>query len=338
MAGSAGREVSHGDGNGWVIGDDGSRRWGRFGAAGLLLRAPDPAGSGEPVVLLQHRANWTAAGGTWALPGGALDSHEHAAQAALRETEEEAAIRAADVRVRGERVTATMTGHSWSRRDGGPDMRDLLHRLRPDQDVGALPGDVELPPLERDSEQRVRWSYTTVVADAPQVLETVANNESLELRWVRESEVASMPLMPAFARSWESELRTVGTTMVVDVANLLGSVPDGWWRDRAGHTTGLLRRLADELPRTLQLDDGRFGWIDEAHVVVEGAARDCAAPDGAALRVHRADGCGDDELVAVARGCAERGRTVVVVTADRGLRERLPEQVAALGPSVLDCR
>ena len=289
-------------------------------------------------MLLQHRAKWTAAGGTWALPGGALDSHERAAEAALRETEEEAAIRAADVRVRGELVTATMTGHSWSRRGGGPDMRDLLHRLRPDQDVGALTGDVELPPLEQDSEHPVRWSYTTVVADAPQVLDTVANNESLELRWVRESEVAAMPLMPAFARSWQADLRTVAVTMVVDVANLLGSTPDGWWRDRAGHTTGLLQRLAEELPRTVLLDDGRFGWTETAHAVVEGAARDCADPAGGELRVHRAEGCGDDEIVAVARGCAEQGRTVVVVTADRGLRDRLPDQVLALGPSVLDCR
>ncbi|MGA8253657.1 MAG: DNA mismatch repair protein MutT, partial [Mycobacterium sp.] len=29
-----------GDGNGWVVSATGSRYWGRYGAAGLLLRAP----------------------------------------------------------------------------------------------------------------------------------------------------------------------------------------------------------------------------------------------------------------------------------------------------------
>ena len=69
---------SHGDGNGWVVSAEGARRWGRFGAAGLLLRAADPSDPATPLVLLQHRAVWTASGDTWALPGGARDSHEDA--------------------------------------------------------------------------------------------------------------------------------------------------------------------------------------------------------------------------------------------------------------------
>jgi 8-oxo-dGTP diphosphatase len=50
-------------------------------------------------VLLQLRAPWVHQGGTWAAPGGAIDSHESPVEAALREAEEEAGIAAADVLV-----------------------------------------------------------------------------------------------------------------------------------------------------------------------------------------------------------------------------------------------
>ena len=74
-----------GDGNGWVSCALGHRHWGRFGAAGLLIT------DGARVVL-QHRAPWTHEGGTWALPGGARDSHEDVVTAALREAAEETAL------------------------------------------------------------------------------------------------------------------------------------------------------------------------------------------------------------------------------------------------------
>ena len=74
-----------GDGNGWVICALGHRHWGRFGAAGLLIT------DGARVVL-QHRAPWTHEGGTWAVPGGARDSHEDVVTAALREAAEETAL------------------------------------------------------------------------------------------------------------------------------------------------------------------------------------------------------------------------------------------------------
>ncbi|MFD3595538.1 NUDIX domain-containing protein [Nocardia sp. NPDC058640] len=94
-----------GDGDGWSKGPDGSKHWGKFGAAGLLLRAPLPGGGSA--VLLQHRALWSHQGGTWALPGGARDSHESPEHAAVREAEEEAGIAATDLRVRAERLTMT---------------------------------------------------------------------------------------------------------------------------------------------------------------------------------------------------------------------------------------
>ncbi|WP_460697521.1 NUDIX hydrolase [Nocardia thraciensis] len=94
-----------GDGDGFVDSPDGTRQWGLFGAAGLLLRAPRTGGGA--MVLLQHRAPWSHQGGTWALPGGARDSHETSVHAAVREAHEETGIVPEAVRVRGERITAT---------------------------------------------------------------------------------------------------------------------------------------------------------------------------------------------------------------------------------------
>lgn len=101
--------VQH-DGNGWVTCAEGHRHWGRYGAAGLLL--VDRRGAGEPRVLLQHRAAWTAHGDTWGVPGGARDSHESAVEAALREALEETGVRATAVRIRDEIVDDH--GDGWS--------------------------------------------------------------------------------------------------------------------------------------------------------------------------------------------------------------------------------
>lgn len=83
-----------GDGDGWVICARGHRHWGRYGAAGLLIRT-------DAAVVLQHRAPWSHHGGTWGVPGGARDSHETVAAAALREAAEEAGIDADSVRLTG---------------------------------------------------------------------------------------------------------------------------------------------------------------------------------------------------------------------------------------------
>jgi 8-oxo-dGTP diphosphatase len=149
--------------------DTGARFWGRHGAAGLLLRAPRP--DGGPAVLLQHRAPWSHQGGTWALPGGARDSHETAEQAAVREAHEEAGLPADQLTVRTTVVTAEVSGAS-----------------------GAY------------------WTYTTVIADARSLLDTVPNRESAELRWVAEEEVTELPLHPGFAASWQ-RLREVTATI-----------------------------------------------------------------------------------------------------------------------------
>jgi len=77
------------DGDGFVMCGCGRPHWGRYGAAGLLLVRPAGA---TPLVLLQLRAAWTHNGGTWGLPGGAIDSHEDHQTAAIREAWEEAGV------------------------------------------------------------------------------------------------------------------------------------------------------------------------------------------------------------------------------------------------------
>ena len=109
--------------------------------------------------------------------------------------------------------------------------------------------------------------------------------------------------------------------LVVDGANVVGSVPDGWWRDRLGAT----ERLRDALePYAAEGIPDLLPGPVELVLVVEGAARE--RPSAGAVRVVRADGSGDDRVV---RLVAEEGgdRRCVVVTADRELRGR----VAALG-------
>ncbi|KPC82806.1 MULTISPECIES: NTP pyrophosphohydrolase [Streptomyces] len=105
------------------------------------------------------------------------------------------------------------------------------------------------------------------------------------------------------------------TLVIVDAANVVGSVPDGWWRDRHGAA----ERLRDSL--VPYADDGLPGYAGPVEIVlvVEGAASGVVSVPG--VRVRAAAGSGDDliaELAAAARGV----RSCVVVTADRGLRQR----------------
>ncbi|MFJ2946184.1 NTP pyrophosphohydrolase [Streptomyces sp. NPDC087226] len=112
---------------------------------------------------------------------------------------------------------------------------------------------------------------------------------------------------------------TSALLVIVDAANVVGSVPDGWWRDRRGAAERLRDRLAaDGVP-------GRPGAV-EIVLVVEGAARGVESVPG--VRVESAPGSGDDHMVALVADSV--GRSVLVVTADRELRRR----VTALGAEV----
>ena len=118
------------------------------------------------------------------------------------------------------------------------------------------------------------------------------------------------------------------TVLLVDVANVVGSRPDGWWRDRAGATTRMLARLAALPGRTVAGPDGRSLVISGVTAVVEGQAR--AADDPGGVTVVRAEGSGDDTVAALAAA-----GDLLVVTADRGLRGRLPDGTSVAGPGWL---
>jgi predicted RNA-binding protein with PIN domain len=117
--------------------------------------------------------------------------------------------------------------------------------------------------------------------------------------------------------------------IVVDAANVVGSRPDGWWRDRAGAARRLLEKLA--------VLDQKVSEAIEVVVVLEGAARRAVddAPQLGEVRVVLADGSGDDAIVDVVRDAAaeDSDRAITVVTADRGLRERIDAHGAeSVGP------
>ena len=127
-------------------------------------------------------------------------------------------------------------------------------------------------------------------------------------------------------------------TIIVDVANVMGSRPDGWWRDRAGAAVRLHADIAALAARSTALAaSGRPVLPDEPDppcfvMVLEGAARaaaariDTARIDAARIdaadgrvRVVQADDSGDDAIVALVRELPGRR---FVVTADRELRNR----------------
>lgn len=112
--------------------------------------------------------------------------------------------------------------------------------------------------------------------------------------------------------------------IIVDAANVMGSVPDGWWRDRAGAAERLRDRLAAAGPDVLG---------GEPVLVVEGKARTVEGVPG--VRVVSAPGSGDDAIVDLV--AAQVGtRMCTVVTADRGLRARVSDLGASVvGPGTL---
>jgi hypothetical protein len=123
------------------------------------------------------------------------------------------------------------------------------------------------------------------------------------------------------------------TVLLVDAANVVGSRPDGWWRDRAGATGRLLARLAALSGRVVTGPDGSGLAVDTVVAVVEGRAREVEQPAG--VRVVRAEGSGDDALAEAAAELAAAGIPGLLVTADRGLRSRLPPELGVAGPGWL---
>ena len=141
-------------------------------------------------------------------------------------------------------------------------------------------------------------------------------------------------------------------TIVVDVANVMGSRPDGWWRDRPGAAARLYTEITNlaatgrAIPPAPEdsptpgdsptLGDSPAPETPPGFVMVlEGAAKAAAprlAPNDQ-VRVVQAAGSGDDAIVALVRELPGRR---VVVTADRELRQRcVAAGATVLGPGWL---
>jgi hypothetical protein len=125
--------------------------------------------------------------------------------------------------------------------------------------------------------------------------------------------------------------------VIVDGANVVGSRPDGWWRDRPGAARRLAGRLAAALtvdPAPLAEAVGHPGPDLQVHLVLEGAAAGVEdLPTHPHLAVVRAEADGDTTIAALAAELVADA-PVVVVTADRALRERVRGTGATtVGPS-----
>ncbi len=262
----------------------GRQHWGAYGAAGLLLCDPNRG------VLLQRRAWWVHNGGTWALPGGAIEAGETVREAASREAWEEADVPSSGFRA----MSASVLDHG-------------------------------------------EWQYTTVLGIADSALQArVANPESAEMRWVPPDEVDGLKLHSDFASAWPILRAQLGRelVLVVDAANVMGSRPDGWWRDRHGAAERLRNQLTGPAEQGMRDDVVGIGagpawsWWPRVVLVVEGKAR--GVPSIPGVEVVAAETDGDSKIVEVTAQQREDDH-VVVVTADRELRGR----VGALGARVL---
>jgi predicted RNA-binding protein with PIN domain len=96
--------------------------------------------------------------------------------------------------------------------------------------------------------------------------------------------------------------------------NVIGSRPNGWWRDRPG----AMRALVDELARYAR----RTG--DEVTVVFDGRPVDLDSAEGVGVRFacRRGRDAADDDIVELVARNAEPG-SVEVATSDRALAARV---------------
>jgi 8-oxo-dGTP pyrophosphatase MutT (NUDIX family) len=233
------------------------------------------------------------------------------------------------------RVSWSHHGDTWALPGGARHQGESAHAaaLRESAEEAGVPADAIAPRFESVLDLGV-WSYSTLVGDVAVPFEPVISDpESKALAWVPVADVDSLPLHPGFASSW-SLLRPLLATrpvIVVDVANVMGSVPDGWWRDRSGAAERLVDRigaLAEVGVPASALGLAGDRWFTPFVAVVEGEARAMdAAPAG--VFVARAAASGDDEIV-VQTAALVNPSAAVVVTSDRVLGER----VRALGATV----
>ena len=104
--------------------------------------------------------------------------------------------------------------------------------------------------------------------------------------------------------------------VLVDGNNVMGSRPDGWWRDRRR----AMQRLVDEVAAYAARAEGE--WV----IVFDGRPRSLTAPPDASLSIvyseRRGVNAADDRIVELAADSTPH-RSVLVYTSDRDLRARV---------------
>ncbi|WP_234996498.1 NUDIX domain-containing protein [Demequina sp. NBRC 110054] len=227
-------------------------------------------------------------------------------------------------------------GGTWGLPGGARHMGEsaLDGALRESAEEAAVPRDAIVPRAAFVLDLEV-WTYTTVIGEVIRPFEpAIVDAESLALAWVPLESVEGLPLHPGFASTW-TRLRSVladRPVLLVDVANVVGARPDGWWKDRRSAAD----RLLDDLDRRARagLPAQDLG-IDAAIVmprvvaVVEGAARGVGSRG--TVEVVKATADGDSEIVAQAESLVAGGASVTVVSSDRGLLARLPATARSQG-------
>ncbi|QIM16009.1 NUDIX hydrolase [Leucobacter insecticola] len=234
------------------------------------------------------------------------------------------------------RVTWSDHGDTWGIPGGARHEHEsaIDAAIRESQEEAGVP-DNSVTPHYTHVLDRGGWQYTTLIADVAIPFEPeITDPESHALAWVPLDEVENLPLHPAFATSFPLLRPLLGTspTVVVDAANVIGSVPNGWWKDRRAAAEGLRDRIdaliAGEFgirPGFFDLAETVIPGIDRAHpawvMVVEGVSRGIG--NGVHVRVVDAQGLGDDEIVAQVSLLAEANATATVVTSDAELKARV---------------
>lgn len=127
--------------------------YGKYGAAGLMVRAPGADGT-ERFLIVQRGRSYPNTRGTWQLPGGGLDELETPQQGAAREATEELGI--------SQRTLDTFTERG-------------THR-------------VEVPVEGKDP-----WAYSNITADAPAMFGgTIDGFELDDARWVSREQLLKL--------------------------------------------------------------------------------------------------------------------------------------------------
>jgi len=292
--------MTHGDGDGWISCALDHQHWGKHGAAGLLIWAPDS--SGRQLVLLIRRAGWSHHGGTWGPPGGARDSHESPAEAAVREAAEECGAPPGAIRISG-LLSDDHGGWSYQTLIAeaeepfavGPGSHEATQTAWvPADDVASLPlhpGFAAVWPVIRPA-----LTPVTLIVDGANVMGSRADG------WWRDRAGAMARL--------HGELVTLA-------ADGIARLPD----DGDGGDEPALDRW---YPRIVLVVEGK------ARAVLDRVPRGGGMGSAGAVEVVAAPGEGDDTIVDLAGRLPGRR---FVVTADRELRRRCVAAGAAVtGP------